>query len=141
MTDDAKWRRHLKQKYMKTKNSLKKTSKLIAEAWQRKGRTRDYRRAASKAVTNRVDRMIAEDVLDGVPLSLGVARNGATAGVQRRVLRRIVEKRQAQAICRVWGNNAGLFGERLTRRRTGRCISELQRHCNGMTVRMVPKNV
>ena len=134
MTDDAKWRKHINPAVMKQKTSLMKTSRLIAEAWQRKSRTRDYRRAASKVVTNRTNEMIVKDVLDGVLLNLDVARNGATASVQRRVLRRIVEKRQAQAICRVWGNNAGLFGERLTRRCTGRCVSELQRRRNGMTV-------
>lgn len=68
------------------------------EDWKRIESTGKYRKAAIRgAGWNTTDR-IAEEFLDGIFLNLKARDGEKSASEQKRLLRRIVEKRQAQAI-------------------------------------------
>lgn len=70
----------------------------INEDWQRVESTGKYRKAVARgAGWNTTDR-IADEVLDGIFLNLKARDGEKSASEQKRLLRRIVEKRQAQAI-------------------------------------------
>lgn len=68
------------------------------EDWQRMESTGKYRKVlAREAGRNTTDR-IADEVLDGIFLSLNTRNSWKSVTEQKRLLRRIVEKRQAQAV-------------------------------------------
>lgn len=70
----------------------------VNEDWQRIESTCKYRKAAARgAGWNTTDR-IADEILDGIFLNLKARDVEKSASEQKRLLRRIVEKRQAQAI-------------------------------------------
>lgn len=75
-----------------------KARRKLNEDWQRIESTGKYRKAVARgAGWNTTDR-IADEVLDGIFLSLNTRNDEKSASEQTRLLRRIVEKRQAQAI-------------------------------------------
>lgn len=75
-----------------------KARRKLNEDWQRIESTGKYRKAVARgAGWNTTDR-IADEVLDGILLRLNARNNEKSTSEQKRILRRIVEKRQAQAI-------------------------------------------
>ena len=75
-----------------------KARRKVNEDWQRIESTGKYRKAVARgAGCNTTDR-IADEVLDGIFLILKAREGEKSASEQKRLLRRIVEKRQAQAI-------------------------------------------
>lgn len=75
-----------------------KARRKVNEDWQRVESTGKYRKAVARgAGWNTTDR-IADEVLDGIFLNLKARDGEKSASEQKRRLRRIVEKRQAQAI-------------------------------------------
>lgn len=75
-----------------------KARRKLNEDWQRIESTGKYRKAVARgAGWNTTDR-IADEVLDGLFLSLNARNYEKSASKQTRLLRRIVEKRQAKAI-------------------------------------------
>lgn len=75
-----------------------KARRKVNEDWQRMESTGKYRKAlAREAERNTTDR-IADEVLDGIFLSLNTINSRKSVSEQKRLLRRIVEKRQAQAL-------------------------------------------
>lgn len=83
-------------KRMKKKEA--KSRRKANEDWQRLESTNKYRKAiVINTCKNTTDR-IADEVLDGILLSLNDRNSKRSASEQKRLLRRIVEKRQAQAL-------------------------------------------
>lgn len=75
-----------------------KTRRKVNENWQRIELSSKYCKAVAKrAGRDTIDR-IANEVLNGIFLSLKTRNDGKSPSEQKRLLRRIVEKRQAQAI-------------------------------------------
>ena len=75
-----------------------KARRKVNEDWQRMESTGKYRKAlAREAGRNTTDR-IADEVLDGIFLSFNTRNSRKSVIEQKRLLRRIVEKRQAQAV-------------------------------------------
>lgn len=75
-----------------------KARRKVNEDWQRIESSSKYRKAAVKSAGwNTTDR-IANEFLDGTILTLNTRNDEKSASVQKRLLRRIVEKRQAQAV-------------------------------------------
>ena len=75
-----------------------KARRKVNEDWQRVESTGKYRKAAVRMVGwNTTDR-IANEILDGIFLSLNTGNSRKSVSKQKRLLRRIVEKRQAQAL-------------------------------------------
>lgn len=75
-----------------------KTRRKVNEDWQRLEATNKYHKAiVINTCRNTTDR-IADEVLNGILLNLNDRNSKRSASEQKRLLRRIVEKRQAQAI-------------------------------------------
>lgn len=75
-----------------------KVRRKVNEDWQRVEVTSKYRKAANRSVGMSTTDKIATEVLDGILLNLNERNCDKSPSEQKRLLRRIVEKRQAQAI-------------------------------------------
>ena len=75
-----------------------KARRKVNEYWQRLESTNKYRKAIVINTCRNTTDMIADEVLDGILLSLNDRNSKRSASEQKRLLRRIVEKRQAQAL-------------------------------------------
>lgn len=83
-----------------------KARRKVNEAWQRVEVTGKYRIAAAKKIGMNITQKIAVEVLDGILLNFHDRNNNdKTQSKQKRLLRRIVEKRQSQAIHAKTRNN------------------------------------
>lgn len=96
--------------------------------WERVERTASYRKAAVRELYKTVTGKIKEEVLDGILLNLNSRNREKSMSVQNRILRRIVEKRQAQANHRKNSRSVNSACRYITIACTGRCMNELQRH-------------
>lgn len=75
-----------------------KARRRVNENWKRIEFTNKYLKATAQQVGRNTTDKIAEEVLDGIFLNLNARNSEKSASEQKRLLRRIVEKRQAQAI-------------------------------------------
>lgn len=75
-----------------------KAHRKLNEDWQRIESTGKYRKAVARGTGWNTTDKIADEVLDGLFLSLNARNNEKSASEQTRLLRRIVEKRQAKGI-------------------------------------------
>ena len=100
----------------------------VAKRWAMVGRTESYRNAAVKAVCRRTTQLLEEELYDGILLNLRCGDDRQSANVQRRLLRRIVEKRQAQAAHRLTGRSADRWATRQWQRSTSWSMAALHRH-------------
>lgn len=70
----------------------------VNEDWQRMESTGKYRKAVAREAGWNTTNRIANEVLDGIFLSLNARNEEKSSSEQKKLLRRIVEKRQAQAV-------------------------------------------
>ena len=82
---------------MKKKKAEANARRKVNKSWEKVEHTPRYRSASAKEMCDTVTRKIEIEVLDGVLLNLSIKSQTKSASVQNRILRRIVEKRQAQA--------------------------------------------
>lgn len=99
-----------------------------AGAWERISRGKRYRRFAAKEAWNAVTQKIKEDVFDGILLNLSERNSGKTTRKQERILRRIVEKRQAQATFKQVGRSENLLTASLANCGSARCMKSLHKY-------------
>lgn len=83
---------------VKSHTKKSKSRKRLYENWQRVEATNKYQRAVAKSYGEHMTEKIAEEVLDGNFLNLNRRSQDKSWSEQKRILRRIVEKRHAQAI-------------------------------------------
>lgn len=75
-----------------------KVRKKLYENWQRVEATNKYQRTVAMSAGKHTTEKIAEEILNGNFLNLNRRSQYKSWSEQKRILRRIVEKRQAQAI-------------------------------------------
>ena len=103
-----------------------KVRRKVNEDWQRIESTGKYRKAVARgAGWNTTDR-IADEVLDGIFLSLNLRNDEKSESEQTRLLRRIVEKRQAQAIHAKTRNSRGRKTAIAIKSNTSKCLERLR---------------
>ena len=100
----------------------------VAEAWARTEKCMSYKRAAVRETYKHTTDGIKDELFDGILISLSPRNSHKGIGAQMRVLRRIAEKRQAQAAYRYIGRSADLLTERITSACGKNCIRELRRY-------------
>ena len=89
-------------------SSRRKINMNVARSWAIVGNSMRYKRAAVKEASwNSLDDIKIE-VFDGILIALSPHNSGKSLNVQKRVLRRIVEKRQAQIAHRYIGHTDDL---------------------------------
>lgn len=114
---------------MAKKSSMKNAnaSNKMYKGWRIVENTKFYRKAATRETCQLVTRRIEAEVLEGIFLNLNERYASKSSSVQSRVLRRIVEKRQAQANHRKNGRSAGLEVTYITRQCTKVCLADINK--------------
>ena len=82
---------------MKCKKAEANARRKVNKSWKIIEHTPRYRSASAKEVCDTITKKIEIEFLSGILLNLSIKSQAKPASVQNRILRRIVEKRQAQA--------------------------------------------
>lgn len=100
----------------------------VAKSWALVAQSVKYRKATVKESCNRLTQILEEELFDGILLNLS-GRNGMKSYTcQKRILRRIVEKRQAQSAHRLAGRSDNMFTRQLQRYCTSQSLDCLRRY-------------
>lgn len=113
-----------------SKKSEAKARRQIAKRWAIVSKGAGYKHAAARDSTIVMTNKIEEDAFDSILLSLSPRNNDKSQSCQRKLLRRIVEKRQAQAIFKRVGRSEDMFTPRLIAESCHWCMRELHRYQN-----------
>ena len=99
----------------------------INKSWEKVESTPRYRSASAKEVCDTITKKIEIEVLDGILLDLSIKSRAKSASVQNRILRRIVEKRQAQANHKKYGRTEDLTSVHVSIISTSRCMEAIRK--------------
>lgn len=99
-----------------------------SEAWTRVSHSGRYKKAVAVDLCQDVTIGVIEECLDGITLSLSDSNSVMSETAQKRILRRIVEKRQAQAAHRKIGRSQGLFASHVQKRCLSNSMYEIHQH-------------
>lgn len=117
--------------WQKTVNRRKmqeaKARRKVNEDWQRVEATKSYRKAVAYSACRSTTDRIADEVLDGIFLNFRGSSSDKSASVQKRILRRIVEKRQAQAIHAKTRRSCDREAEVAIITNSGKCMESIHR--------------
>ena len=117
----------------KAKNSskCKTTAKLRdkalkggTECWLYIQSTAKYRNYVALETCRRITESLKAELYDGVSIVLNERNSGKSDKIQKRIMRRIIEKRQPQAAHRKLGRTADLFLPNIERVNVSRCMYE-----------------
>lgn len=112
------------QKRIRTEaNARRKVNK----SWEKVEHTPRYRSASAKCVYDTITRKIEIEILDGILLNLSIKSQTKSPSVQNRILRRIVEKRQAQANHKKFGHTEDLTSIHISITGTSRCMEAIRK--------------
>ena len=132
-TNNSKNTKNTKNKKANQKQ-VKKSKKAEANArrkanksWEKMEHTPRYRSASAKEVCDTITKKIEIEVLNGILLNLRIKSQAKSAGVQNRILRRIVEKRQAQANHKKYGRIENLTSVHVSITSTSRCMETIRK--------------
>ena len=111
-------------------SSRRKINRNVARSWAIVGNSMRYKRAAVKEVSwNSLDDIKVE-VFDGILITLSPHNSGKSLNVQKRLLRRIVEKRQAQIAHRYIGHTEDLTASHIASAYSSKCMMMLLQYQN-----------
>ncbi|MCQ2238507.1 MAG: hypothetical protein MJZ73_04675 [Bacteroidaceae bacterium] len=99
----------------------------VNEKWEHMESTPGYRKAANREMFQSTIRKIEVEVLDGNMLNLNIRNQSKPVSVQIRILRRIVEKRQAQANHKKNGRSADLTTVHITISCTSQSMADIRK--------------
>ena len=102
----------------------------IAKRWAIVGNSMRYKRAAVREANWNSFDDIKKDAFDGILIALSSHNSGKSLNVQKRVLRRIVEKRQAQIAHRYIGHTDDLTASHLASVYSSKCMKMLHQYQN-----------
>lgn len=121
MTSKTEMNERSKKQRAKRKRAEANARRKIAMDWDRVAHGIRYKRAAAKEFCRRTTLQMEEELFDGILLNLkGRKASAMSYNKQKRLLRRIVEKRQAQQTYRM----AGRSSDRLWGHMQQQCISD-----------------
>lgn len=112
---------------MKNKKAEANARRKVNKSWEKVEHTPRYRSAAAKEACNTITKMIEIEVLDGILLNLSVKSQIKPMSVQNRIMRRIVEKRQAQANHKKHGRTEDLTSIHISIASTSRCMEVIRK--------------
>lgn len=111
-------------------SSRRKINRNVARSWAIVGNSMRYKRAAVKEASwNSLDDIKVE-VFDGILVTLSPHNSGKSLNVQKRLLRRIVEKRQAQIAHRYIGHTEDLTASHIASAYSSKCMMMLHQYQN-----------
>lgn len=97
----------------------------VAKSWDVLGHSTKYRKAAAKESCARTTRSLEYDVFDGLLLNLSGRNSVKSFSFQKRIIRRIVEKRQAQSVHRRVGRTTDRFASHILRHCASKSLCDL----------------
>ena len=112
---------------MKSKKAEANARRKVNKSWEKVEHTPRYRYASAKKVCDAITKKIEVEVLDGILLNLSIKSQAKSSSVQNRILRRIVEKRQAQANHKKYGRTKDLTSIHVTITSTSRCMEAIRK--------------
>lgn len=119
-------RQMLRQKRAETKKRAEANARRkLAKSWAFIGAGNKYQKAAVKESCSRITSEIKENFINGIHLDLREKNSVKSDIVQKRILRRVVEKRQAQASRRITGHTQDLFASHLVRECCSKSMKEI----------------
>ena len=110
----------------KSKTSSKRTQKDTKKGnvWLRVESTEKYRNYVALVTCCKITESLKLELLDGVSIVLNERNSNKSDKKKRRIMRRIVEKRQAQAAHQKLGRTKDLFVTNIERSNVSRCMYE-----------------
>ena len=112
---------------MKSKKVETNAHRKVNKSWEKVEHTSRYRSASAKEVCDTITKKIEVEVLDGILLNLNIKSQAKPASVQNRILRRIVEKRQAQANHKKYGRTEDLTSVHVSITSTSHCMEAIRK--------------
>lgn len=112
---------------MKNKKAEANARRKLNKSWEKVESTPRYRSASAKEVCDTITKKIEIEVLDGILLNLSIRSQTKPTNVQNRILRRIVEKRQAQANHKKHGRTEDLTSIHISIASTSRCMEVIRK--------------
>ena len=100
----------------------------IAQNWSKISKGIKYRKATVRVGCGRVTSHLKNELFDGVLINLQDRNNQKPYGVQKRILRRIVEKRQAQQTHHNIGRTENRFSSHIRQYCASMSMKELRRY-------------
>ena len=98
----------------------------VNEKWECVESLRCYQQAAAREGCNNITATIQKECFDSILLQLNSRNESKSYNTQKRILRRIVEKRQAQLIHHTIGRTIDRFSTHMRTRSISQSVSELQ---------------
>ncbi len=112
---------------IKRKKAEANARRKINKSWEKVEHTPKYRSSSAKEVCDTITKKIEIEVLDGILLNLSIKSQTKSPSVQNRILRRIVEKRQAQANHKKYGRTEDLTSLHVSITSTSRCMEAIRK--------------
>lgn len=112
---------------VKSKKAEANARRKVSKSWEKVEHTPRYRSASAKYVRDAITRKIEIEVLDGILLNLSIKSQAKSPSVQNRILRRIIEKRQAQANHKKFGRTENLTSIHISITGTSRCMEAIRK--------------
>ena len=109
---EAEKKRKMMEKYQKDTN----------KRWMFLESTNKYRKSVARETGDRTTKALKSELLDGLFISLNERNNSKSGSQQTRIVRRIVEKRQAQATHHKIGRTDNLYASNVSRKNASICM-------------------
>ena len=101
---------------------MEKYQKGTNKRWMFLENTSKYRTTIAKDIGNKITKTLKSELLDGLFITLKDRNRSKSGSQQTRIVRRIVEKRQAQAAHHKIGRTNNLYASNVSRRNASICM-------------------
>lgn len=106
----------------KARKLMEKYQKETNKRWMSLENTSKYRTTIAKDIGNKITKTLKSELLDGLFITLKDRNRSKSGSQQTRIVRRIVEKRQAQAAHHKIGRTNDLYASIVSRRNASICM-------------------
>jgi len=106
----------------KARKLMEKYQKETNKRWMFLENTSKYRTTIAKDIGNKITKTLKSELLDGLFITLKDRNRSKSGSQQTRIVRRIVEKRQAQAAHHKIGRTNDLYASNVSRRNASICM-------------------
>lgn len=125
--NDTMNKKENQKQIVKSKKAEANARRKVSKSWEKVEHIPRYRSASAKYVCDAITRKIEIEVLDGILLNLSIKSQAKSPSVQNRILRRIIEKRQAQANHKKFGRTENLTSIHISITGTSRCMEAIRK--------------
>lgn len=100
----------------------------VNDSWEEISQSKRYKDAKMKDSCQRITQTIKEEMFDGTLLNLEERSRNKSYSTQKRILRRIVDKRQAQSVFHTTGRTENMFRKFQSKRSMSLIMNEIHKH-------------